>query len=201
MDRGTLDQLRHLLRPLATRIANIAARATVSRASDGKKLQLLQLGVLDGETVEDAEHHQPYGFSSVPMGGAEAVVIFPGGDRAHPLVVAVSDRRYRPTGGEAGEVTVYNHTGAKIKITKDGDIEVTPATGREVFVRDAGGTAQKLLTQADGLVLRAAINTATVAVGAGGSAPIIVAADLAVVTATGDPMATWPVGTKTLKGE
>lgn len=116
IDRDTFDQLRHLLRPLATRIANTVARAVIQLADDGKKLQLLQLGVLAGETVDDGEHHQPYGFSSVPLGGAEAVVVFPNGDRSHPLVVSVSDRRHRPTGGKGGEVCMYTDEGDVIRL-------------------------------------------------------------------------------------
>lgn len=149
MDRGTFDQLRQMLRPLATRIANIAARATVKLVNDGKKQQLVQLGALPGETIDDAEHFQPYGFSSVPLGGGEAVVIFPNGDRAHALVVAVADRRYRPTGGEPGEVTVYNNTGAKMTLTKDGDIIAEPAPGRSFIVRSPGGTEEPLVTRSE----------------------------------------------------
>lgn len=125
------------LRRIAARVANIAARGVVQLVNDAKKLQLVQLGVLEDEDVDDGEHFQPYGFSSVPLVGAEAVVVFPGGDRGHPLVVAVSDRRYRPTGGQPGEVTVYNHTGAKVRITKDGDLELTPAPGRKTIINGA----------------------------------------------------------------
>jgi phage baseplate assembly protein V len=141
-----LDRLRHHLRPLATRIANSLARAVVQLVDDTKKLQLIQLGVLADETIDGAEHHQPYGFSSVPLPGAEAVVVFPNGDRAHPLVIAASDRRYRPTGGAGGEVTVYNNTGAKVVIKSNGDIEIHPAPGQSMLV---GDTPVALATKAD----------------------------------------------------
>lgn len=149
VDRDMLGQLRQLLRPLATRIANTVARAVVQLADDGTKLQLLQVGVLAGETVEGAEHFQSYGFSSVPLAGAEAVVMFPGGDRAHPLVVSVSDRRHRPTGGEPGEVVVYNHVGASVKLTKDGDVVVRAAPGREVLVDDGSGATEPLVKRSE----------------------------------------------------
>lgn len=134
------------LRRLAQRIANMVVRGVITLVSDGKKQQLVQVDGFEGGPADNAEHFHPYGFSSVPLTGAEAVVVFPNGDRGHPLVVAVSDRRHRPTGGEPGEVTVYNHTGAKVKLTKDGDIELTPAPGREVKV---GGTPVALATKAD----------------------------------------------------
>ena len=145
ISREILDQLRHVWRPIATRVANTVARGVVRLVDDSTKMQLLQLGVLAGETIDGAEHFQPYGFSSVPLAGAEHVTLFPNGDRSHPLTIVVSDRRYRPTGGQPGEVTVYNNTGAKITMTKDGDIEVLPAPGRQVFIRNPDGTADRLV--------------------------------------------------------
>lgn len=202
LDRDTIRQLDLWLRPLQQRVANLVARGVVKLAGDGTKLQQLQLGVLAGETVDSAEYHQAYGFSSVPLGGAEAVVLFPSGDRAHPLVVAVSDRRHRPTGGEPGEVTVYNNTGARITLTKDGDIEVQPATGRQVFVREEGGTAQRLLTEQDAQILRNALSTAVIAVGTNGAAAVVTAMDLAVAAIVPQPSPpTWPIRTKTLQSE
>lgn len=151
--RDVIDQLRHLLRPIATRVANTVARAVVQLVDDDRKLQLVQLGVLAGETVDGAEHHQPFGLSSVPLAGAEAVVVFPGGDRSHPLVVTVSDRRYRPTGGDPGDVTLYNvvdgATGAKVILLATGDIEVHPAPGHEVLIRDEGGGVDRLVKKSE----------------------------------------------------
>ncbi len=147
MDRATLAQVMQLLRPIATRIANTAARAVVKLVDDETKLQLLQVGVLADETIDDAEHHQPYGFSSVPLAGAEAVVVFPNGDRSHPLVITASDRRYRPTGGEPGQVTMHHYNGAKVTMLENGDIEVMPGPGGEVLI--GNGAAVELATKAD----------------------------------------------------
>ena len=142
--QALLDQLRHLIRPLSNRIASMVARGVVQLVADGGRLQVVQLGAA-GEIVDDAEHHQPYGLSSVPLDGAEAVALFPNGDHGHPLVVVVSDRRHRPTGGEPGQVDLYGHTGARVTLRSNGDIEVRPAPGREVYVRNEGGTADRLV--------------------------------------------------------
>ena len=153
--RDQLDQLRHLLRPLATRVANTVARAVVNLVDDSKKMQLVQLGVLAGEPVAGrdgagCERFESYGLASVPDAGAEAVVLFPNGDRTHPLVVAVSDRRYRPTGGKSGDVVVYNKKGAKIILHADsGDIEIQPGAGGQVLIRDDGGNAEPLVRKSD----------------------------------------------------
>jgi phage baseplate assembly protein V len=168
MARETLDQLRRLLRPLQVRVANSIARAVVQLVDDSTKLQLVQLGVLAGEVLDDAERFQEYGFTSVPLPGAEAVVIFPNGDRAHPLVVAVDDRRYRPSGGAPGEVTVYNHAGATIRLLANGDIELEPGSGGEV--RAGGGAALVTLDE-----FNDHIHTTTATVG-GGATPGTVSA-------------------------
>jgi phage gp45-like len=145
-----LGHLRHHLRPIVTRIANSISRAALHLVDDTAKLQRVQVVVLaDSEPLDAAEHFQPYGYTSVPLSGAEAVVLCPNGDPGHPLVVAVSDRRYRPTGAAPGEVTVYNHTGAKAIFKANGDIEIQPAAGREVFVRSEGGTVDRLVKKSE----------------------------------------------------
>lgn len=123
IDRATLDQLAHLLRPLSTRIASMVSRAVVQLVDDGPKLQSLQVGV--PEPRPDAEHFQPYGFFSVPFPGAEAVVIFPNGDRSHPLVLVASDRRYRPTDGQLGEAGLATDEGDEIRLARGHAIVLT----------------------------------------------------------------------------
>jgi phage baseplate assembly protein V len=145
--RELLRQFERMLSPLRVRVANLIARGTVTGVSDGSTLQTLQLGVLADETVDDGERFQSYGFSSVPLSGAEAVIVFPGGNRDHPLVIAVDDRRHRPTGLEAGEVAVYNSAGARILLTKDGDVVVSAASGRKVMVDDGAGGTEPLITK------------------------------------------------------
>lgn len=123
-----------LLAPLRTRIANMVARAVVRLVDDEGKLQVVQLGVLEGETRDGCERFQEYGFTSVPLPGAEAVVLFVGGRRDHPLVVAVDDRRHRKPGLEPGESAIYNHKGSCVVCRADGSIEVTAAPGAPVVL-------------------------------------------------------------------
>jgi phage baseplate assembly protein V len=104
--------LSRLLAPLARRLDNMVARAVVHLVKDSTKIQLVQLGVLDGETREGCERFQGYGFTSVPLEGAEAVVLFVGGRRDHGLVVAIDDRRYRKKDLEPGEVALYHKDGS-----------------------------------------------------------------------------------------
>ena len=127
-----------MIRALAVRIANSLARAVVQVIDDSKGIQMLQLGVLEGEDVDDCERFQEYGFNSVPLAGAEAVVVFPNGDRGHPLVVAVDDRRHRPTDWDSGDTGTYNHAGLKVQLKASGTIEA-----------GASGPFLELATKAD----------------------------------------------------
>jgi phage baseplate assembly protein V len=192
----------HLLRPVRVQVANLVARATVQLVDDSGQMQTLQLGDVAGGPYGDCEHLQPYGFSSVPLAGADtACAIFPNGDRGHPLVVAVADRRSRPTGGAAGDVTVYNAAGARITLLATGDIDIHPAPGGKVLVHD-GGTATAVATKQDLAILRAALSTAAITLGVGGAATIGPAADVLVAALVPTPSPpTWPIGTKVLEGE
>jgi phage gp45-like len=144
---GDLAQLSHLLRPLRVQVANLAARATVQLVDDSGQMQTLQIGDIAGGPYPGAEHVQPYGFSSVPRAGADtAVVIFPNGDRGHPLVMVVADRRYRPTGRPDGDVTMYHHTGAMVTFSEAGDVILEPAPGRKVLAGGAGATIPPALS-------------------------------------------------------
>ncbi len=153
ISRELIDQLGHLLRPIGTRVANMIARGVIQRVDDSTRMQLVQIGVQHGETVEGekgAEHFHPYGLTSVPLTDAESVVIFPDGDRSHPLVIVTSDRRYRPTDGDPGEVGLHNHIeGCRVKLLDSGDIEIQPAPGRQVFIREEGGHAEPLVRRSE----------------------------------------------------
>jgi phage baseplate assembly protein V len=187
ISRDLLDQLRHVVRPIATRVANTIARGVVTFVDDTTKMQLVQLA-LTGEPIDNAEHFQPYGFCSVPLEGAEHVVVFPNGDRSHPLLLAVSDRRFRPTGGQPGQVTMYNHVGARVVVLPDGTIEA----------RSKDGTATKLPTLADYEALRQAFNdhTHVVSTTGGPAAQTGTAAKILPAAAVGSP-----TGTSVFKAE
>lgn len=140
LDRRDIRQLQLWLQPLRQRVAGIVARGVVKLVNDAKKLQLIQLGALASETIDGAEHFQPYGFSSVPLAGAETVTLFPQGDRARPIVVVASDRRYRPTGGAPGQVDLYHYTGAKVTFYANGNIELVPGAGGVIKIGSASAT-------------------------------------------------------------
>jgi len=133
MRRGTT--LEQLVQFVARRIRMLAARAVLRRVDDAQGIQHVQLEVLKGEVRGKLEHFQTYGFTSHPKPGAEAAVIFIAGNRAHGLVVAIDDRRYRLHPLEAGEVALYTDEGDKVHLKRDQKIDVI--SGGEVKVSGA----------------------------------------------------------------
>ncbi len=110
-------------------------RAVLTAAADDGPLQTIQAQALAGELIDQAERLQDYGFAAAPHAGAEAVIVFAGGRRNHPLVIAVADRRYRLKALETGEVALYDDQGQAVHLTRDG-IEVR--TAKEITLQAVG---------------------------------------------------------------
>ncbi|SAL20797.1 phage baseplate assembly protein V [Caballeronia cordobensis] len=106
--------------PITRRIQNMLARGTVALANASTKMQSLQLNLLADETADNVEHFEPYGFTSRPRAGAEAVAVFLDGDRSHGITVVVADRRYRLTGLGDGDVALHDDKGQSIVLGADG---------------------------------------------------------------------------------
>lgn len=111
---------RKLAGPMVRRLQNMLARGVVVLSNAAKKMQTLQVNLLAGETTDDLEHFEPYGYTSRPLPGAESVVMFVDGDRSHGLCLVVADRRYRMTGFEEGEVALHDDQGQSVHLTRAG---------------------------------------------------------------------------------
>src|SRR5215475_5225602 len=116
---------------LSRRVAMTATRGRMSLVDDKKKLQQVQVELLADETKDGVERFQQYGFTSVPLEGAEALVIFLGGGRDHGIVHAIDDRRYRLTDLKPGDVAIYTDEGTKIVLTRDRTIKISCDTRTE----------------------------------------------------------------------
>lgn len=107
--------------PMKRRLQNMIARGVVKLSNAAKKMQAVQLALLAEETSEDTlEHFEPYGFTSRPQPGAEAVTVFIDGDRSHGLCLVVADRRYRMTDFKEGEVAIHDDQGQSVHLTREG---------------------------------------------------------------------------------
>ncbi|MEO0035719.1 MAG: hypothetical protein RLZZ501_1742 [Pseudomonadota bacterium] len=118
-----------LLDPIRRQIRNSIARGILTLIDDAPALQRVQVrlmaypqpdGTIKAELGNETEVLGHYGFTSVPLVGAEAAYVSVGGVRGHGLVVAIDDRRYRPTGLKGGESQLYDDLGQKIYISREG---------------------------------------------------------------------------------
>lgn len=109
-------------------LRNLIARGVVALVDAGSKLQGLQMRLTADEVKDGMEHFEPYGFTSNPQPGAEAVALFLGGDRSHGVVVCVSDRRFRLQALESGEVALYTDEGDFLHFKRGRVIEVETMT-------------------------------------------------------------------------
>ena len=111
---------------LFMRLVLMVSRGVLSLVDDKQSVQSVQVQGYEKEVLPDVEHLQPYGFTAVPVPGAEAVVLSPAGMRDSAFVVLVEDRRYRVKSLGHGEVAVYDDKNQVIHLAKDGVHVTTP---------------------------------------------------------------------------
>ncbi|WP_334597493.1 phage baseplate assembly protein V [Pseudomonas alvandae] len=109
-------------------VKNMLARGTVVLVDALKKMQSLQMRLTAGELKDNAEHFEPYGFTSNPLAGAEVLTAFIGGDRSHAVVLVAADRRYRIQSMKPGEVAIYTDEGDKIHFKRGRIIDIETGT-------------------------------------------------------------------------
>lgn len=130
-----LKIVRMVVDPVATRVKSVVMRAVVDAVDDSKMGQEVRLSGLATEVLDEVERLGPMpGITAYPPVGSEAVVVAVGGNRDHPIVVAVEDRRYRPKGVMSeGDVIIYHPTaGTQIHVKADGSIDITAGAGVNV---------------------------------------------------------------------
>lgn len=109
-------------------LSNLLSRGVVLLANASSKLQTIQASLLADETKDKLEHFEPYGFTSNPQPGAEILAGFLDGDRSHGIVICATDRRYRITGLQSGEVAIYTDEGDSIVLHRNNTMTLTTQT-------------------------------------------------------------------------
>ena len=171
-----MSMIEDAIRAIQNRVMMIVGRAILEAVKDDEGIQKLKMSLLAGEDRDGMERFQNYGFTSNPLPGAEGVVVFPGGNRDHGLVIAIDDRRFRLKGLAQGEVALYTDQGDKIHFKRGGTIEVTASTEVKVTspkVSLGSGTLEAIL---NGATFKAFFDThthTTVGIGLPTSPPIV----------------------------
>ena len=117
-----------MLEPLALRLRLMVARAVIELVDDAAKMQLLQLSLMGDEVRDAVERLQQYGFTSVPLEGAEAIALAVGGNRNHLVVIATDDRRWRKKDLEPGESALYTDEGDYVILKRGRIVEIKAGT-------------------------------------------------------------------------
>lgn len=143
---AVIEAVNKMLAPIRNRIENMVARGVVRLINDSAKMQELQVSILQGESRDYVERFQNYGFTSHPPKGSEALLVFPGGNRAHPVAIAVDDRASRKKEMAEGEAALYTKFGDYIHIKADGTIEVVASSAVTVEAPEVTVTASTKVT-------------------------------------------------------
>lgn len=119
----------HDARLLAQRVLNafgIAKLHVIDDTGDQQRAQaVISAGGPEGieEVIDKAVRMAHYGIAYCPPDGSEAVVIFLGGRRSAPIIIADGHKASRVKNLKPGEVQLYNGlTGAFVKMCQDGKI-------------------------------------------------------------------------------
>ena len=133
---------------MRNRIRLMVGRVLLSIVDDAKTIQTAQVQGLAGEVLEDVERIQQYGFTSVPLSGAEGVAVFLGGERSVGLIIATDDRRFRVKKLQPGEVCLYTDEGDTIKFLRGKQIAITSGGKVSVVAPDVDVQATTLNVKA-----------------------------------------------------
>lgn len=98
-------------------------RGVLKRVNSTAAVQTVQLNALAGETLQDNELFQHYGFTSNPLPGTMGVVVPLGGNTSHGIIIATEHGKYRLTALESGEVALYTDEGARVVLKRGRIIE------------------------------------------------------------------------------
>jgi phage gp45-like len=129
---------RNSLLEMSGRVMHQFVRTTLNKANVNTMLAELHIDGMNSDGRDKVEQLQNFGFSASPLprdedekkdgqqggqqgGGAngeqpkgpaaEAILAFIGGQRNHPVCIALDDRRHRPLGLKPGESFQYDHYG------------------------------------------------------------------------------------------
>jgi phage gp45-like len=144
---------RNSLMEISGRVTHFAQRFTLNKADSDPMLQTLTIDGMNSEGRKDVEQFQNFGFTATPLprdeqekqgqqqqggggdvGGkgeqmkgpaAEGVARYIGGQRNHPVIFGIDDRRHRPMGLKPGENAQYDDQGQMTLLRRNGTYVVS----------------------------------------------------------------------------
>lgn len=140
LPREFANAIKKMLEPLTNRVLMTIGRGVILAIKDSGNMQTAQASFLSAEVRDGMERFQQFGFTSVPVPGAEAIAVFVGGQRDHGVIISVDDRRFRVKSLGPGQTAIYDAFGSVIKLDSAGKVSV------EANLVELGkGTLEKVL--------------------------------------------------------
>ncbi len=151
--------IRQVTNPLKVKLNMLVTRVVINAIQDAPGIQTVTLEALAGEVFDEIEHMQQGGITHAPLKGAEAVMLALGGSRENLVVLAASNREFRPKNGKAGETIMHAaealDVGVQARIAPGGAFEVVKEGGAapaDDFVAMALKTKAQLQVIVDAIV-------------------------------------------------
>ena len=105
--------------PIKRKVLLTIGRGILLAVNDGKDIQQIQGSFFAGETKDQVESFNNYGFTSNPPSGTECIMVSVGGNREHGVIIATENRSLRLKGLPSGASAQYNNNGKYIKLIED----------------------------------------------------------------------------------
>ncbi len=131
-----------ILQKLQDRILGMIGKAILSTVDDTTDIQLVKISGLAEEVQDGVERVQNFGFTSNPPENSETIVLYLGGNRDHPVAIAIDNARTRKKNLKAGESAIYTAFDNFIHLREDGSILIE---GSAVHI--AGENGKALITE------------------------------------------------------
>jgi len=150
---------------VSRRVYNGESRGTVVTVESVAHGQFADVKVGVGETLEDVERLENYGFTSFPNDGSEAFIVFVGGSRDDGVLIAADQPEHeKKVKLEKGEVAVWTSFGSSIHLKKDGSVLITAdkiqTKGKTLSVKNEADDLIKLLSDLVKALTEVKVNTA-----------------------------------------
>lgn len=110
------------------RVMALVVRGLVEYVNDSDEMQLVKVSTTANEVTDDLERVQPYGLTTVPPKGSEAVILFLNGDKQQGVVIACDSAVNRPNGLAENDVEIYSAHGQRILLDVTGHVNVGDGT-------------------------------------------------------------------------
>ncbi|WP_038304907.1 phage baseplate assembly protein V [Kingella kingae] len=101
-----------------------AFRGKLKLTQSSEPIQRTQVAGLDGETLQDVEQLQQFGFTSHAPADSDVIVVPLGGDTSHGIVIACEHGDLRVKQLQSGEVAIYDQAGSSIVLKQGKIIEI-----------------------------------------------------------------------------